>query len=54
MENLVNQFMHIYFWVFLITSSIGILNLILNSERYKDIVEKPKVSFWGIVSIVIL
>ena len=49
MQLLFNQFMHIYFWVFLI---ITICAIIINYNR-----EEPKyakgINFWSIVSIVI-
>lgn len=49
METLFNQFMHIYFWVFLIAVTLGAIDITLN-EYEKT---KLKVSFWSLVGLVL-
>ena len=49
METLLNQFLHIYFWVFI---AVGILGLIINYNK-KDTEYKTSLSFWSVVSVTI-
>jgi hypothetical protein len=49
MYNLFSQFMHIYFWVFIVYSLIGLIN---NWDK-EEVKRQAKFNFWSVVAIVL-